>query len=376
VLLDELGSGTDPEEGAALAGALLEGLVGRGAMVLLTTHLGRVAGEAMEMPGAAVAAMEFDPRTGEPRYRLLPGPPGGSEAIALARRLGLARELLQSAEARLGVEGRDYRRLLAEVEALRHDLARRLADAERERARGAQERERLERERAELEAERRSVAQRQKRELEAFRAKVRGELGAVAERVREDLRAGKRRGVAEAATAELFAQAPELPAVQEEATGPLVVGGRVRHRALGWEGVLEKLERGRAEVRVGGKRLRARPEELGGVGGADARGGAPAAAAPSRALRPTPVTPDSPDVPMELMLIGERSEPALDRLDVYLDEALRAGREEVRVVHGHGSGRLRQAVREHLRAHPAVASFRPGEEGEGGNGATVVRLRG
>src|SRR5205807_557800 len=116
VLLDELGSGTDPEEGAALAGALLEGLLARGAMVLLTTHLGRLAGEAMELPGAACAAMEFDPRSGEPRYRLLPGPPGGSEALALARRLGLARDLLAGAEARLSAEGRDYRRLLAEVE--------------------------------------------------------------------------------------------------------------------------------------------------------------------------------------------------------------------------------------------------------------------
>jgi len=371
VLLDELGSGTDPEEGAALAGALLEGLVRRGAMVLLTTHLGRVAGEAMEMPGAFCAAMEFDPRTGEPRYRLLPGPPGGSEALALARRLGLARELVTSAEARLGAEGRDYRRLLAEVERLRQDLARRLADADAQ-ARGAQsERERLERERADLEAERRTVAQRQKRELEAFRGRVRSELHGVAEKIKAEMEAGRRRGVAEAATAALFADAPPPPAMTaaEDDDGPLVVGGRVRHRALGWEGVLEKLERGRAEVTVGGKRLRARADELAGVGGA----ATPRAA---RAPRPTPRTPDTPEVPLELMLIGERTEPALDRLDVYLDDALRSGREEVRVVHGHGSGRLRQAVRDHLRGHAAVASFRAGEEGEGGNGATVVRLRG
>ncbi len=86
--------------------------------------------------------------------------------------------------------------------------------------------------------------------------------------------------------------------------------------------------------------------------------------------------PEAPEVAPELMLIGERAEPALERLDTYLDDALHAGREEVRVVHGHGSGRLRSAVREHLSTHRAVASWRPGEDGEGGNGATVVRLRG
>ncbi|HEV8630750.1 MAG TPA: Smr/MutS family protein [Thermoanaerobaculia bacterium] len=376
VLLDELGSGTDPEEGAALAGALLEGLLARGALVLLTTHLGRLAGEAMELPGAACAAMEFDPATGEPRYHLLPGPPGSSEAIALARRLGLASELLASAEARLGPEGREYRRLLAEVERLRGELALRLEEAAAERRRAGSERERLERERAELEAERRSVAQRSRRDLEAFRVQVRGQLGREVERLAEQLQAGKRRGLAESATSRLFAEAPtpELP-VEEGIGGPLEVGAAVRHRALGWQGTLEKLGAGRAEVRVGGKRLRCRPEELLLM----STSGSPAGAAPSaspRTLRPAAQTPEKPAVPIELMLIGERAAGALDRLDAYLDEALRDGRDEVRVVHGHGSGRLRQAVRQHLAGHPAVASWRPGEDGEGGNGATVVRLRG
>ena len=403
VLLDELGSGTDPEEGAALAGALLEGLVARGGLVLLTTHLGRVAGEAMELPGAACAAMEFDPETGEPRYRLLPGPPGSSEAIALARRLGLARELLVSAERRLDPEGRQYRRLLAEVERLRQELAARLADAEAEQRRGQSERERLERARADLEAERGSVAQRSKRELEAFRVQVRTKLAAEVERLKTELGAGRQRGLAEGATTRLFAEAP-IPAATDGDEGdgsPLVVGGAVRHRSLGWQGTLERLEDGRAEVRAGGKRLRCRAEELvalasrgeaaGATGsgvsagksrGLHAAGGSAAArrrgAADGGAIqtRPAPRMPEPPEVPSELMLIGERAEPALDRLDTYLDEALHAGRDEVRVVHGHGSGRLRAAVREHLNGHRAVASWRPGEDGEGGNGATVVRLRG
>jgi DNA mismatch repair protein MutS2 len=388
LLLDELGSGTDPEEGAALAAALLEGLVARGGLVLLTTHLGRVAGEAMELPGAACAAMEFDAASGEPLYRLLPGPPGSSEAIALARRLGLARELLASAERRLDPEGRQYRRLLAEVERLRQELAARLSDAAAEQRRAQAERERVERAHADLEAERSTVAQRSKREIESFRVQVRQKLAAEVERLKAELGAGKQRGLAEAATTRLFAEAPavETGAIEDEGL-PLVVGATVRHRALGWQGTLEKLEGGRAEVAAGGKRLRCRAEELVAIappqanvkattpatpGARSRRAGAPAPGA----SRPAPRTPEAPEVAPELMLIGERAEPALERLDAYLDDALHAGREEVRVVHGHGSGRLRSAVREHLAAHRAVASWRPGEDGEGGNGATVVRLRG
>jgi DNA mismatch repair protein MutS2 len=117
---------------------------------------------------------------------------------------------------------------------------------------------------------------------------------------------------------------------------------------------------------VRGKRLRCQVGELRRLDGE-----ATAASAPAR-RRPAP---QGAEAPVELRLIGRRVEPALDELDRYLDQALLSAREEVRVVHGHGTGALREAVREHLRGHPAVASFRPGEPGEGGDGATVVALR-
>jgi DNA mismatch repair protein MutS2 len=313
--------------------------------------------------------MDFEPESGEPRYRLLPGPPGSSEAIALARRLGFDRGLLASAEARLSREGRDYRRLLAEVERLRGELAARLTEAEDEARRAAGERAGWERERAAIEAERRTLAPKLKRELDAFRREVRSKLAGEVEKVREEAGGGKRRGVAEAATERLFAAAPAAPPVEPEPDeAPLMVGGRVRHRSLGWQGTLDRLDGGRAEVTVSGKRLRCRADELVGL--------ASSAGAGRKAPQPIAQLPEREAAPPELMLLGERVEAALERLDAYLDEALLAGREEVRVVHGHGTGKLRQAVREHLRAHPAVATSRPGEEGEGGNGATVVRLRG
>jgi DNA mismatch repair protein MutS2 len=385
LLLDELGSGTDPEEGTALGVSLLEGIVARGALAVITTHLTQVAAAALELHGATCAAMEFDAGTGEPTFRLLPGPPGSSEALALARRLGLPAAWLDRAEARLGSQHRDLQRLLAEVEQVRQELG-----AERDRATlAAADAEklarRLEEERRALGEERRALGRRLRGELDAFRRQTLERLREEGERIRREVEAGRRKGLAAAAVERLFAAAPAPLAEEDDAGegGELVAGGRVRHRLLGWEGVLEKLDRGRAEVTVRGKRLHCRPEELapaaapaGGAGGRAAGGGGERGTA-----RPGGVSYElddaaGPAAPAELVLIGERVEPALARLDDYLDRALLASRPEVRVVHGHGTGRLRDAVRAHLRGHPAVDDQRPGEEKEGGNGATVVTLRG
>ncbi len=192
-LLDELGSGTDPEEGTALAVALLETLVERGGLALITTHLTGLAAAALELPGAACAAMEFEPSTGRPTFRLLPGSPGGSEALALARRMELPTEWIARAEALLGDEHRDLRRLLAELEATRERLALEAEATRAERAAAELAAERLEGERAALEAERRTLGARVKRELAEFRERVTRELAGAADRIRAELAAGRKR---------------------------------------------------------------------------------------------------------------------------------------------------------------------------------------
>ena len=368
VLVDELGSGTDPEEGAALAIALLEALLEQGSLALLTTHLTPLAAAALERDGAWCAAMEFDPETGEPTFRLRPGAPGGSEALALARRLGLPGAWLDRAEELLGAEHRDLRRLLAEVESVRAELAAAESRARREGDRLATEALRLEEEGRRLADERKKLGRRLRVELEEFRRKVREGLREELETMRGEVAAGRRKGLVSKAAERLFAEAPRVEEPAPEPTGPVAVGDRVRHRGLGWQGVVQTISRDRAEVAVGGKRLRCPAAELVPAGAEETgkakpdRGGvaAPEVAAPAA----------------ELKLIGMRVEPALDELDAYLDRALLAGLAEVRLVHGHGSGRLREAVREHLRHHPVVASHRPGRRGEGGNGATVVELAG
>jgi DNA mismatch repair protein MutS2 len=352
ILLDELGSGTDPDEGAALAVALLEGLLERGALGIITTHLSKLAAAALELPGAGCAAMEFDGDTGRPTFRLVPGPPGGSEA-------------------------RDLRRLLAEVEAVRREvsgLRERLGEevADTEILRGRL----VEQERAMIE-ERRAVAKRSRAELDAFRRETGDRLRQEVERIATRFEAGRRRGLAAEAVETLFAAAPKITAEAEEVSGPLVVGSPVRHRTLGWQGTLEELAGDRAAVRVRGKRVRCPADELmPAAEEARTEGARPRRPERSRSPAGADDLVGHPAGAAEINLIGQRVEPALAELDVYLDQALLAARREVRVIHGHGTGKLREAVRSHLRSHPAVAQLRAGEANEGGNGATVVTLRG
>jgi DNA mismatch repair protein MutS2 len=388
VLLDELGSGTDPEEGTALSTALLEGLLEKGSLGIITTHLAQLAAAALEYDGASCAAMEFDPKTGRPTFRLVPGPPGASEALALARRLGLPAEWLDLAEARLGSEHRDLRRLIAEVERVRQELTETRERLETEHEDAVKLRRRLAEERTALEEERRSTGRKMRTELDDFRRQTSERLRAEEERLRERFEEGRRRGLAGEAVQTLFAEAPAFGKDEAEpAGGPLAVGQTVRHVGLGWTGVLEKLESGKAEVLVRGKRVRCRPEDL---AAADPEPTARQAHGVSRVVRHVAGAArgdigdsgtlgdidEAASVPPEINLIGMRVEPALEELESYVDRAMLASRKEVRVIHGHGSGRLRQGVRQYLRAHRGIAEIRSGAPNEGGDGATIVTFRG
>ncbi len=371
ILLDELGSGTDPEEGAALSVALLEVLLERRAALFVTTHLTQLAAAALEMEGAICAAMEFDAATGGPTYRLRPGPPGGSEALALARRLGLPGPWLDRADQLLGSEHRDLRRLLTEVENARRELAATQVRLDTELADAKRLTERLAAEEAAVTAERKTVGKKLQQELRTFQDETRGKLREEIEKLRRQVEGGRRKGLVEGAVARLFEEAPQLAPSDEGDEVEVAVGGRVRHRGLGWEGTLEKLERGRAQVRVGGKVFRCREGDLVGC----REEAAEDRKKPRRRWSSAPRTGELEDeTPRELNLIGQRVEPALDELDRFLDQALLASHAKIRVIHGHGSGRLRRAVREHLRCHPAVTTHKAGGPKEGGNGATVVEL--
>ena len=373
ILLDELGSGTDPDEGAALATAIFEGLVDRQCLLLITTHLSQVAAAALETAGAFCGAMLFDDEQGRPTYRLMPGPPGGSEALALARRMGLPASWIRRAETLLGPEHRDLRRLLAEIERARKDLSEAQGRLDTELEDAERLRRRLTEQEATLAAERKALAKNLRRELETFREETSRRLRDEVERLQRELKQGRRKRLAAEATQRIFEDAPRFDDTEEVTGGDVTPGDRVRHRLLGWEGTLQKVHRGRAQVKTQGKSLTCRVEDL-------MPSGEPRATQPKkkRPSQPSPAysgpSQAEESTARELHLIGQRVEPALENLDRFLDRALLSSSGSIRIVHGHGTGRLRDAVREFLRRHPAVAAHRPGEAGEGGNGATVVDL--
>jgi len=377
VLLDEMGAATDPEEGAALAAAILEKIHGSGASWMATTHLNALKAFARGREGVENAAMEFDEAAKRPTFSLRLGVPGSSRAMATARTLGLPEDVMESARRRLGREA-------AEMEALLTDLRGQLeaARAEREGARSALETaargERELRERLEgIEGERKAVLREAHEEaskiLREFREEGERALGRI-----QEIRKGKpESGAKEKARIEqkrleelgrrTAAEAKRLAPPPREATGePVREGQTVALRTVSGFGTVRKVDgkRGRAEVAMGLMTFEADLADL----------------IPVRAEekpRPSPkVTLErAHDVPRELHLLGMRVEEALDAMRKYLDDAVLTDREEVRIVHGFGTGALQKAVHEFLRKHESVASFRFGDKHEGSEGATVVKLK-
>ena len=387
VLLDEVGAGTDPTEGGALGVAIVDYFRARGAMVMATTHHGLLKAYAQATPGVACASFDYDPKTYEPTYRLNLGKPGRSLALEMAERLGLAPSVVKDARARLDDKE-------AQAEALLKKLEDDQALLRREADRIAADRAALREEQERLRAADQEIAARKRTELEAFAKDLRrrGEEAArkAADAIHEAVlkvegshktaaaAAGKARTAAVGAirAAQEEALADVAPPPEPEAPGvPLEVGARVKVKSLGVTGeVLALPPTGEAEVAVSGKRLKVPRGELVVVAGAAARA-AQAARAATAGGGASVSRAKGQGAASEINLVGLTVDEALPRVDKLLDDAFLAERKEVRVVHGFGAGRLRQAVAGLLQDHPHVAGFRPGAAGEGGGGVTVVELK-
>lgn len=382
VLLDELGSATDPEEGGALAAAILEEVAAAGATAAITTHLGFLKGHASRSPGFAVAAMEYDGESGRPTYRILPGVAGRSLALSLAERAGVAPRVLSRARALLGEGWQARERAEVEFERARGELEReKLAAAEARRER-EEERDRLAKEReAQAEAARRDrLAHR--REMDRLKRVVDESLTRALNELRgklAELAAATPRALAKEVDRlrakvldDARAVAPATAAA-EGPTEPLRPGEKVRLEGLGTLGILRSLEGPggeRAVLEVAGKTMKVETRQLVRADAAPTATMAP----PRRAHPAYSGSRGDEAVGPEINLLGRTVEEAIDLLDDYLDRALLSGRAEVRVIHGYGTGRLKAGVTEYLKKHRAVSALRPGDDHEGGGGATVVTL--
>jgi DNA mismatch repair protein MutS2 len=380
VLLDELGAGTDPTEGSALAQALLDHFIRAGALIAATTHYAELKAYAHTTAGVRNAAVEFDLETLSPTYRLTIGLPGGSQAFAIAERLGLAAEIVADASSRLTEAQRSFEATLAAIRTTETETSDSLDRARAAELRAAdalqvaeEERHRARRERVEAVSSARADAV---RIVEDLRADVDSTRRALE---RETLTASS----LDEALTRAEANLGRLPGVE---TAPLPepaveriwrLGERARSRSGGWEGRIAALERSgkRATLEAGGMRVTVDVDDLVVAVGQEAEQsgrGTPAAAPTSNAAALRLARANS--VASSLDLRGARVDEALEALSRYLDDAGLAGLNKVMIIHGLGTGALRDAVRADVADHPLVRSMRPGERGEGGDGATIVEL--
>ncbi|NWG34845.1 MAG: endonuclease MutS2 [Chloroflexi bacterium] len=372
VILDELGAGTDPQEGAALARAILQHLLEVGCMTLIATHYPELKTFAHSTEGVVNASLEFDIKTLRPTYHLEIGLPGRSNALLIARRLGLPQPIIDSAKGEIHPDN------------LRADKL--LDDIRKERNRTSREREKLEKARAKLEAQTRELEKRlekiedERREVLA-KARAEGELEvAILKKNIESLKSQlkKAKQPLEALKAieekvEAIVQKVEAPVERQVEKSSVIsnqslkLGERVTVGTLNAEGVVTALGESDAEVQIGNLRVRARLSELARKSGASTIDDRPQI----MVNRPSSVA-SSPG--LELNLRGKLVEEGLEELERYLEKAYSAGLLFVRIVHGKGTGKMRDAVRNALKSSPYVVSFEEPKETEGGAGVTLAKL--
>ncbi|MCC7370624.1 MAG: endonuclease MutS2 [Chloroflexi bacterium] len=383
VLLDELGAGTDPQEGSALARAILLYLRDKGAFVMGTTHYSELKAFAHGTARVENASVEFDTRTLAPTYRLLVGVPGRSNALAIAGRLGVPPEVIEHARSLLSPEAVQTEELLAEVQRERRAAEAAKRDARREAAEADKLRRRLRDEVRRTEQERAEILRQARQESEQMLAELRRE----ADRRLRDLTAsgGERRRLREAADAVRALEVPIRPIPPPMAAPPeedvpvevgpadVRVGSEVVVPRIGMAATIVHLEpNGDAELNVRGMRVRVKAAEL-----RDARAATRKDRQESQREAPSVLVRDSsaPVAPsLQLDLRGLRRDEAAEALDRYLNDAYLAGLRSVRIVHGKGSGAVRAAVREQLRGHALVSRFEQADQREGGDGATEVTI--
>ena len=373
-LVDEVGGATDPEEGSALAIAWIEEYLARGGRAIVSTHLSAVKAFAAGRPDAVCAAMEFDEGTGSPTYRLHPGLSGRSHALSVARERGIPESVLERARDLLGDAWQRRDRAESEAEAALERLRRSEEDLAGQRDRARAEAERL---RSAHEEARRETRRLLEEGLEGF-DRARRELSRRLEEELERIRRDPSRR-AQASADELLAEAeaeatsePVLRAAREQAlekSRDVAVGQPARIRGLNVAGTLLSVEGDAAWLDVAGKRMRVERANIEAAEG-------PPPAPRSRSVPDSRVEEPAGGGPVpEVNVIGSRLDDAIPAVEKALDDALLAGEAMLRVIHGHGTGRLRDGLRDHLRSHPAVASLRAAPPREGGNGATILELR-
>jgi DNA mismatch repair protein MutS2 len=377
LLLDEPVTSTDPTEGAALAEALLCRLAKLGMKVVATTHYGSLKALAHTMPGFANASVEFDVATLSPTYRLFMGVPGGSSALEIAGRLGMDRALLDEARQRLHKDDRVMETMLHDLQKTQRQLTDDLAKAVEARREAEQAEQRVKAQLAHLEETEREAQKGLKRKLSEQFIRARAEVQATVDAVKGEQKLIKAKE-AKQRLFELEAQtkAGLAPAGTPVPLAQLGVGDQVEISGLGMTGILLEAPQGkkRVRVKVGEGEVFATVANLIGL-----------SREPAAPSKPTPSSSNPRrfssggglglDEQTVVDVRGKAADEALDDVVAALDRATLAGAPFLRIIHGHGTGKLKTSLRAYLKDSPYVADFRTGDRAEGGDGVTVVKVR-
>jgi DNA mismatch repair protein MutS2 len=388
VLVDEMGTGTAPEEGAALAVALLDEFRAKNCIVLATTHHDRLKAYAASTPGVVNAAVEFDEVNLRPTYRLMVGVPGGSSGIAIAQRLGLASSIVERARSLLTPESREAADLITYLHRSRDELDRMQQQMTTERHALEEERAKLrtqwvERQQKRIKELEEKFAEMQKRfdenvarVVEAVKEReVRGQLEKSARRKMQDVRNDAREELNAAVVQTLSDSQADLgTSAQAEAvsTERLQAGARIRVRGFNKAVIFRRLDGSSAEIEAGPLRMKVAVDEIVGIETTGPSAGPVRVAGGSVSVHSQRGADERTE---EINLIGSTVEEATERVDKFLDDAAIAHISRVRIIHGHGTGALRKGLGEFLKTHPLVAKQSFEAEDRGGKAVTVVELR-
>ncbi len=370
VLLDELGTSTDPAEGSALARAILRHFLSKSTLTVATTHFSDLKAFAHATPGLSNASLEFDAKTLTPTYHLTFGIPGGSNAIATAARLGIPADIINDAHSLLSGHSQELEGLLANL----MEEKQKIASLERDLV---VEKENVQRRSADLDKELQRLKTEERKTLQAERDAIVQEAAELHKELRQaatELRKEKTSAKLEEAKKSLSRVReqiaserwqPPAGASPEEDSGVIKVGDTVRLKEAGLTGTVLMINEASQEVEVQAGKTKMRLG-LNGV------------------IKSTPVAdkfasapklPPARRVPMELDLRGKRADEVEPILDAYLNDASQSNLSEARIIHGIATGTVRAIVRDFLKNHPLAKSFRTGGRDEGGDGVTVVKLQ-
>ncbi len=379
VILDELGAGTDPQEGAALARSILTYLVNRKITTLVTTHHPELKGFAHVTPGVTNASVEFNIETLRPTYHLTIGLPGRSNAIAIAQRLGLPEEIIELARAEINPQEIQSQDLLDEIYRQRDLTRQAYQQAEANRKELESLRQELIKRLENIEKERQQILDQTEQETQTLLNQIQGEIrqarkafvreqqpiakiqqieeqfNQIEEQVEKQIRKNRRKTTSGNKTS------PHTPKV----------GEKVRLRSLGTKGILTAMDGDQIEIQAGMLRIRSDISDI----IFDQEEGTSSEQTLLSSESPSTKVPQVNEVPhWELDVRGKTVEEVLEILEAYIPTAIYAGLPFVRIIHGKGSGRLRQAIRQHLKNNPHILSFEAGDDREGGEGVTIVKL--